>query len=55
MQKTNGDGDRDGKDGDRLGFDGDKIAMVSNKAQHNDMKFEDLGNEFVNMPVVPRA
>ena len=55
MQKANGDGDRDGGNGDRLGFDGDKIAAVSDEPQHDDMTFEDLGDEFVDMPVVPRA
>ena len=56
MQKANGDGDGDG---DRLGFGGgggDKMAgAVSDEPQQDDMTFEDLGDEFVDMPVVPRA
>ena len=59
MQKANagGDRDRDGDgDGDRLGFDGgDKMVAVSDEPQHDDMTFEDLGDEFVDMPVVPWA
>ena len=60
MQKANGDGDGDG---DRLGFDGsgsgggsDKMAAaISDEPQQDDMTFEDLGDEFVDMPVVPRT
>lgn len=62
MQKANGDSDRDRDrdgDGDRLGFDGrgrDKMAAaVSDEPQNDDMTFEDLGDEFVDMPVVPRT
>ena len=54
VQKANGDGDGDG---DRLGLDGDSDTLVaaSDEPQHDDMTFEDLGDEFVDMPVVPRV
>ena len=49
MQKANGDRDREGDGGDKM------AAVVSDEPQHDDMTFEDLGDEFVDMPVVPRA
>jgi len=55
IQKVSGVGERD-RDGDQLRFNGgDKIATVSNKPQQDDMIFENLGNEFVDMPMVHRS
>ena len=55
VQKASGVGGRDG-DGDQLGFNGgDEIATVSDEPQRDDMTFENLGDEFVDMPVVHRS
>jgi len=55
MQKASRVGGRD-RDGNQLRFNGgNKIATVSDEPQQDDMMFENLGDKFVDMPMVHRS